>query len=113
MANDRQHLLEICRCCRRILVESTDKENLYEALKMDLTYQESVLFNLIQIGENVNRLSDELREQNDSIPWHQIVGMRNVITHGYGTIEIESIAETIQQDVPALLDACEHLLGIL
>lgn len=113
MANDRHHLLEICRCCRRILVESGDKGNLCEALNADLTYQESVLFNLIQIGENVNRLSDEFKEQNNDIPWHQIVGMRNVITHGYGTIEIESIAETIQQDVPALLDACENLQSVL
>jgi len=113
MANDRQHLLEVCRCCRRILDESADKENLYQLLKTDLTYQESVLFNLIQIGENVNRLSDELKDENDIVPWHQIVGMRNVITHGYGTIEIESIAETVQQDVPALLKACEYLLNYL
>ena len=113
MANDRQRLLEVCRCCNRILDESPNTKNLCEILETNLTYQESILFNLIQIGENVNRLSDELKEQNDIIPWHQIVGMRNVITHGYGTLDIESIAETIQQDVPGLLCACEKLLDKL
>ena len=93
--------------------ESPNTKNLCEILETNLTYQESILFNLIQIGENVNRLSDELKEQNDIIPWHQIVGMRNVITHGYGTLDIESIAETIQQDVPELLCACEKLLDKL
>lgn len=113
MANDRQHILEIHRCCTRIIEESRTINNLLEILTSNLIYQESVLFNLIQIGENVNRLSDELKENNSNIPWHQIVGMRNVITHGYGTIDIESIADTIREDIPVLCKACEGLLDTI
>ena len=109
MNSDKERIKEIQRCCGRILTECKEIKKagfLVEALKSNLTFQESVLFNLIQIGENVNRLSEQFVEMYPEVPWHQIVGMRNVITHGYGSIDIEAIADTVERDIPALYDQC-------
>ena len=35
------------------------------------------------IGEAAARLTEATRAQNPTIPWRQIVGMRNILIHGY------------------------------
>lgn len=36
--------------------------------------------------------------------------MRNVVAHRYGTIDTQVLFETVQNDIPALLEYCETLL---
>ena len=35
---------------------------------------------IIQIGENVERLSDDFKENHSNIPWRSIKDMRNIMT---------------------------------
>lgn len=48
---------------------------------------DSVMFRLIQISENANKLSDEFKQNHTSIPWRAIKGMRNKIVHEYGSVD--------------------------
>jgi uncharacterized protein with HEPN domain len=54
------------------------------------------------IGEATSRLSEEFRNQYPMIPWHQIVGMRNVLIHEYDNIDLDLVWETIRKDIPKL-----------
>lgn len=107
MNHDKEKLLEIRRCCLRITSQCENIADLPKELRDNLTFQESILFNLIQIGENVNRLSDDFIEEHSDIPWRDIVGMRNIITHGYGSVDIDAIADAVKNDVPELYEKCE------
>jgi uncharacterized protein with HEPN domain len=43
------------------------------------------------------------------IPWHQIIGLRNILAHGYEQVEHEVLFKTITSDLPTLeteLQAC-------
>ena len=64
--------------------------------------QDAVYRRLEVIGEAANRLPDEFRNQYPMIPWHQIVGMRNVLIHEYDSIDLDRVWETIQRDIPKL-----------
>ena len=44
---------------------------------------------IIQIGENVSRLSDEFREKHNQVPWRSIKDMRNIVTHKYESAEFD------------------------
>lgn len=112
MHNDREKLYEIKRCCKRIMDQCEYIDDIYQEIKQNLTFQESILFNLIQIGENVNRLSDTLKESHPEVPWRDIVGMRNIITHGYGSVDIDAIAESVYYDVPELYKQCKMLSNL-
>lgn len=68
----------------------------------DPDYQDVIKLNLFQIGECVNRISDETKEKNQSIPWHEIHELRNVIAHGYIKIKEERIWDVVQTDIPNL-----------
>lgn len=58
--------------------------------------------NLFQIGETVNSLSEECKEEIKDVPWHRIYGMRNVIAHGYEKVNDDRIWDTIKEDIPDL-----------
>ncbi len=64
---------------------------------------DSVLFRLIQISENSDRLTETFRLRHDWIPWHAMKGLRNRIVHEYGSVDLSVIYDTVQKDLPTLL----------
>ena|SRR3989338_11227249 len=63
---------------------------------------DAVLMQLINIGEMVNQLSEDFTEKHRNFPWHEIIGMRNQIAHGYFEIKPDVIWRTCQIDLPEL-----------
>lgn len=65
---------------------------------------DAVIFNLLQIGEIVrNKVSIQIKENNSNIPWGQIYGLRNRLIHDYDNIIMDTVYETIVEDLPNLL----------
>jgi uncharacterized protein with HEPN domain len=56
-----------------------------------------------RIGEAASRLPDEITALATDVPWAQIRGMRNVMTHAYFDIETDVLWTTIARDIPALV----------
>lgn len=44
---------------------------------------DSMLFRMIQISDNVKKLSTEYRENENKLPWNELIGLRNRIVHDY------------------------------
>ena len=65
---------------------------------------------VVQIGELVGQLSEELKKQNSAIPWRVIKDTRNFYVHAYGAIDVESVWETLTGDIPTLQATCETLI---
>ena len=55
------------------------------------------------IGEAASRLSEEFRLQHRGIPWREIIGMRNVLIHGYFDVDWQQVWVASGRDVPNLL----------
>jgi uncharacterized protein with HEPN domain len=60
----------------------------YQAFIEDERTQVWIIHHLQVIGEASNHLSDELTEQNQNIPWADIVDLRNILVHS--TLELIS-----------------------
>jgi uncharacterized protein with HEPN domain len=73
--------------------------------------QDAVCRRIEIIGEAANRLSEEFRNQFPIIPWHKIVGMRNVLIHEYDNIDLDRVWETIRKDIPMLEGYIESIPG--
>lgn len=65
---------------------------------------------VVQIGELVSQLSEDVKQQNSTIPWRIIKDTRNFYVHAYGAIDVPSVWETLNQDIPTLRSACEKIL---
>ncbi|MBR5735496.1 MAG: DUF86 domain-containing protein [Bacteroidales bacterium] len=82
-----------------------------EELSTDKLRYYAVVKNVEIIGEAANMLTSEFREMHSDIPWKDIVGMRNVLVHGYAAILPEILWETALIDVPMLKERIEGLLA--
>ena len=56
------------------------------------------------IGEAASKLSPELKIQHPHIPWIDIVGMRNRLTHGYFDVDLDRVWDTVVVDLASLRD---------
>lgn len=63
---------------------------------------DAVLMQFMIIGEAANNISEALKLEHHDLPWHQIIGLRNEVAHGYFNIKPEIIWQTIQEDLPQL-----------
>ena len=71
---------------------------------------DAVLMNLIVIGEAANRLPETITAAEPSIPWRDVIAIRNRIAHGYEDVEPRRIWSTIRLNLPALRAAVQRLL---
>ena len=81
--------------------------NDYNTFAFDKDYFNSVCMSLLQIGELANHLTQDFKSAYTSIPWKNIIGLRNIVVHGYGQLDIETVWATITDDIPELYKNCK------
>lgn len=99
MRDDRERLRDINEAIEKIEKYVSIG---YEAFVGDERTQVWIIHHLQVIGEASNHLSDELTEQNQDIPWADIVGLRNILVHQYFGIDLRQVWETAELDMPIL-----------
>jgi len=62
------------------------------------------------IGETARRVSPNGQETTPEIPWHEIIGQRNILAHEYGQIDHELLYKTVVEDIPDLIRYLEKAL---
>ena len=110
MLNVRDYsvLKNIIKHCLR--VESKTQYLTLEKFTNDLDVKEIVCFNILQIGELSKQLTDSFVKKYNAMPWRDIKGMRDVIAHGYGTIDEETVWKTAINDIKPLRDYCDKII---
>ena len=73
-------------------------------------YRNAVCLCIMQIGELVNHLSEDFKQQHDDIPWRQIRGMRNIVAHEYGHIDVDVVWATATEGLAQIRQFCESVL---
>ncbi len=63
------------------------------------------------VGEAANRTSEATRERHPEIDWPQIIGVRNRLVHGYDVIDLSILRDTVQNDLPTLVDQLTSIVG--
>lgn len=62
------------------------------------------------IGEAANRVSPETRKRYGAIPWRAIVGMRNRLIHGYDTVDLDVLWDTVVTELPPVIEKLAKIL---
>ena len=105
-AADRVLLSHIEECIARIQ-EYTDGD--HATFIGSRLVQDAVIRNLQTLAESTQRLSDVLKAGEPDIPWRDIAGFRNVLTHGYLGLDTRLVWSVIEQDLPGLAQAVARL----
>jgi uncharacterized protein with HEPN domain len=69
----------------------------------------AVLHEISIIGEAAKRLSAPFRRAHPEIPWSDIAGMRDRLIHGYDSVDITVVWETLTRDLPRLVSSLEQI----
>lgn len=107
MRDDRERLRDIDEAIEKIEKYVSIG---YQAFIEDERTQVWIIHHLQVIGEASNHLSDELTEQNQDIPWADIVGLRNILVHQYFGIDLRQVWETAELDMPILKSKVREIL---
>ncbi len=105
---DIQLLAKIKDYCDDIIFTHDEYKHDYTIFCSNPTYRNAIALCLLQIGELVKKLSDEFIQAHTNIPWRAIRGMRNVVAHEYGNIDIETIWETSMAGIIELRNFCSE-----
>ena len=76
----------------------------------DVKSYDAALMNFIALGELVNKISEDFRNNHSRIDWRKIYAFRNIIAHDYFGTDVEEVWQIIQKHIPKLR---EDLLDIL
>ena len=75
---------------------------------------DSVCMILIAVGEALRQIDDktdgDLRAKYPQVPWSAVIGVRNVIAHGYFDIDHEQIFAICEEHVPKLSKQVEAMI---
>lgn len=82
-----------------------------DAFMSDKMRQDALLRKLEIIGEAVKNLSEDSKRRRADIPWREIAGMRDRLTHDYFGVDLALVWVTVQKDIPNLKAAVEQLLA--
>jgi uncharacterized protein with HEPN domain len=75
--------------------------------------QDAILLQILQIGENLSQLRSRFPKGFQRAPesWDEIIGLRNVIAHGYESIRIPEIWKFLMEDLDELRDSLKTAIS--
>jgi uncharacterized protein with HEPN domain len=84
-----------------------------EGLAVSLQPQHAALFDLVVIGETLNRVSAEVKSAGHDIEWRLISDLRNLIVHAYWQIDFRIIADVVRDRLDPLMTKLDALIAIV
>lgn len=91
------HILEAVRLIKEFVAGKTLQEFQSEPMRSSAVVRQFEI-----IGEAAKRLSLEMKEDSNSLPWPKITGMRDFLIHDYIEVDNEIVWKAATQDVPEL-----------
>jgi uncharacterized protein with HEPN domain len=106
-----KYLLDIESIISEIETVKSRTDNNFKTFKADIILQRAIERDLQIIGEAVKKIS-ALEPSISISSIKNIVGLRNLISHAYDSIEPEMIWGIIQKDIPLLLTEIQKVRGL-
>jgi len=85
-----------------VLIENSTKGASKNLFRFDADKRDATLRRLEIIGEAVKNLPESFRKKHPKIPWKDIAGFRDKLTHAYFGVDLERVWNIIKQDIPVL-----------
>ena len=82
----------------------------FQRFAQDRLYQNAIFKSIEIIGEAAAHVGEKTKRDNPEIPWQDIIGTRNRLTHGYFQISLDVIWDILQKDIPQLIDLLKTLV---
>ncbi len=62
------------------------------------------------IGEASKKISKDIKNKYSDVPWRKMAGMRDKLIHEYFGVDLDAVWETIQNDLPVLIERIDKII---
>ncbi|MGA2914562.1 MAG: DUF86 domain-containing protein [Sedimentisphaerales bacterium] len=107
MRSDRERLLDVIEAIERIEKYSQKSKTEFDNNEL---VQNWIIHHLLIVGEAAAQISEEIQDKYSEIPWSKIIGMRNILVHGYFEIDNEVVWSVVEKDLPELKKSIRKIL---
>ena len=87
----------------------------FDLFMADAKTQAACLHSVRTVGEAASQIPPTFRKAHPEIPWKEVIGVRQKMTHGYDDIDWDVVWKIIVRDLPALesllVDILSKLMG--
>ena len=90
-------------------IEDFSKGLTCEKFSKDRLRQSAIIRQLEIIGEAVKNIPNSFKEKYQDIPWKEIAGFRDILSHAYFGVNLERIWNIIEKDLPYLKREIEKI----
>ena len=73
----------------------------------------AALYDLVVIGETLNKVSAEVKSAAPDLAWRPITNLRNLLVHAYWQVDLEIIAHVIENRIDPLLSELNKLISVV
>jgi uncharacterized protein with HEPN domain len=108
--DNREKLRDILEAIERIEKYAVQGRKAFEENEL---IQNWFIQHLQIIGEASPVLSADIREGNPQVPWSQMIGMRNILTHNYFEIDLDVVWLVVERELPNLKPQIQAILQTL
>ncbi len=105
---DAESILDVAEAAQQI--QAAVQSVTINEFKANREKQAAVLYFCIVIGEATKRVSLELRSQYPNVPWRDMAGLRDILAHQYDRVDLETVWDITQTNIPDLLSHLEPIL---
>jgi uncharacterized protein with HEPN domain len=75
--------------------------------------QHAALYAFVVLGEALSKVSSEVKGAAPDLPWRAIVNLRNIIVHSYRQVDLEIIADVIENRIDPLVAELDKLIAFV
>ena len=109
--NILKYILDIQSVIQEIETIKTKANNNFTSFKSDIILQRAIERDLEIIGEAIRKII-EINPTITITSAKNIIGLRNIISHAYDSVEPEMIWGIIQNNIPVLADEIKKIKGL-
>ncbi|MGF1478635.1 MAG: DUF86 domain-containing protein [Cyanophyceae cyanobacterium] len=91
-------------------IQECTKDKTFTEFAANMLLVKAVLYDFIVIGEAAVSIPAEVQAKTPEIPWRLMGDMRNVVAHEYLRVEPEIIWDTVNNNLPSLIEPLQKLL---
>ena len=87
----------------KFIIDHTDGKT-QKDIESDELLKDSILFRVIRISENTDKLTTKFKLSHKDIPWSSINRLGNIIEHNYDDLDLKLFYETVFNVIPNIYE---------
>ena len=105
-----QHMLDSARDALELFEERSRRGDLDTDEMMRGIVNDALVRRMEVVGEAARRVPEDFRSRHPEIAWLRIIGLCNRLIHEYDRVDLDTLQNIIQNELPPLVGQLEAIL---